>query len=114
MTRGIWGVGWVTGYVRDSGAETGLAVSNDISLDISLFEDGAELSARELVDAGISDLEVQVQAQMSNPSFVTREQLAQIEILLDPWPGYVAPEEEITISDQRTGLGSAPPNAAAE
>jgi len=86
MTRGIWGVGWVTGHVQDGPA-------NDISLHIPLFEAGAELTSAELVDAGITDLEVQVQAQMSNPSWVTKEQLIRIQKLLEPWPNYVAPEQ---------------------
>ena len=114
MTRGIWGLGWVTGYVQDSRAGTRFAVSNDISIDIPLFEDGAQLSSKELVDAGVTDLEVQVLAQGSNPSWVTREQLAQIEMLLGPWPGYVAPEEGITTSTEGAGLGDAPHNAAVE
>lgn len=112
VTRGIWGVGWVTGHAQVSRAKAKRAVSHDISLDIPLFEHGSELSSIELVDAGITDLEVQVQAQMSNPSWVTREQLAQMERLLEPWPGYVVPQE--ANSDQGAGFGAAPDHAAVE
>lgn len=128
MTRGIWGVGWVTGYVQDTVAETldpdedsywhseeeRLAVTNDIALDIPLFEDGAELAAADLVAAGITDLEVQTQAQMSNPSWVTREQLAEIEALLEPWPEYIDAGEEITVSDRGAGFGDPVHNLAVE
>ncbi|MFC7492359.1 MULTISPECIES: hypothetical protein [unclassified Knoellia] len=106
LTRGIWGVGWVTGHVQDTDAESGLPVANQVSLDISLFERGAELSSTELLGVGITDLEVQKQAHMSNPSWVTKDQLARIEVLLPPWPDHVGPGEGIPTSDPGPGLGN--------
>lgn len=128
MTRGIWGVGWVTGYVQDTipyKLETGedsywhseaerLAVTNDIALDIPLFEEGTELAASDLVSAGITDLEVQTQAQMSNPSWVTKGQLAEIEALLEPWPEFIDADKEITVSERGAGFGDPIHNLAVE
>lgn len=57
MDRGIWGIGWVTGYVQDTvhddvdpadeetfwhSEEDRLAVTNDIAVDIPLFEGGSD------------------------------------------------------------------------
>jgi len=128
MTRGIWGVGWVAGHVQDTVAEIlesgedsywhseeeRLAVTNDIALDIPLFESGTELAAAGLVAAGVNDLEVQTQAQMSNPSWVTKEQLAEIEALLEPWPEYIDADEAITVSDRGAGFGDYLHNRAVE
>ena len=128
MTRGIWGVGWVTGYVHDTvhedlepdadsywhSEEERLAVTNDIDLNVPLFERGAEFSAEELVAVGIIDLEVQTQAQMSNPSCVTKEQLADIEVLLEDWPEYIEADEEITVSGRGAGFGGAAQNLVVE
>jgi hypothetical protein len=118
MGRGIWGLGRVTGYVKDTiyeelqpGVETfwyseedRLAVTNDIDLDIPLFDEA--LTAEEIAAAGITDLEVQEIAQMSNPSWVSKEQLARLEPLLKEWPEPVGPKEEITVSDKGAGFGS--------
>lgn len=129
MTRGIWGVGWVTSHVRDTvhnnvepGEETfwhseadRLAVTNDVSVDIPLFEDGDEISSEALLAAGITDLEVQMQAQMANPSWVTKEQLAAIEALLEePWPEYNEADEEIVVSLRGAGFGDPVQNLAVE
>jgi hypothetical protein len=54
---------------------------------------------------GITDLEVQEIAQMSNPSWVSKEQLARLEPLLEEWPEPVEPEEEITVSGGGAGFG---------
>ncbi|MDO9455262.1 protein NO VEIN domain-containing protein [Nocardioides sp.] len=126
MTRGIWGVGWVTDFVRDTvhedlepdedtywhNEEDRLAVTNDVALDIPLFE-GA-LSDAELRAADIDDLEVQVQAQGSNPSWVSKEQLARIEELLDEWPEWLEQDEVITISDDGAAHGDPEQNAIVE
>ena len=82
LTRGIWGVGQVAGRVRDDPGGVPSARSLQVPLDIRLFTRGAELSSSELVEAGITDLEVQVQAHMSNPSWLSREQFARMEALL--------------------------------
>lgn len=83
MTRGVWGMGRVTGTVEDGRADTGTAGPNVIPLDIPVFKRGAELSSDELVRAGITDLEVQVSPAMSNPSWVTKDQLARMDALLE-------------------------------
>src|SRR5688572_16092013 len=53
VTRGIWGVGWVTGHVQEGHGTSRTGGSSEIPLDIPLFRDGEELSSAELVDAGI-------------------------------------------------------------
>lgn len=126
MERGIWGVGWVIGYVQDAvfeelepGEETfwhseadRLAVTNDIDVDIPLFEE--PLTAAEVLASGITDLEVQLQAQMSNPSWVSKDQLARLEDLLEEWPAQVEPEEEITVSGRGAGFGNPSQNTVVE
>lgn len=105
MTRGIWGVGWVTGFVHDFIPDGGnpaqgghsrneadrLPVNKAVALNIPIFRWGTELAAADLVNAGVTGLEVQTQAHMSNPSWVTKAQLAKIEALLAPWPAYREP-----------------------
>src|SRR3954454_14551212 len=56
LTRGIWGVGWVTGSVPDPAPEEPRPSSHDVALDIRLFGSGQEIAAADLVAAGITDL----------------------------------------------------------
>lgn len=126
MTRGIWGIGHVTDYVQDSvpddfqmgdinywkDEEARLAVELSIPVDVPLFDDA--LSAFDLEGAGIVDLEVHRQAQGSNPSWVSKEQLAALEALLPAWPGETEKEEEITVSKSGAAFGSAAQNAVVE
>lgn len=126
MTRGIWGVGWVVNYVQDTvhevldedeesfwhSEEDRLAVTNDVALDIPLFEEA--LSSEDIKAAGILDLEVFTQAQASNPSWVSKEQLAALEDLLEEWPEWLEPDERITITDDGAGFGDPVQNAIVE
>jgi hypothetical protein len=73
--RGIWGVGRVTGQVHET-AE-GLAVA----VDLPLFS--SPVSDDDLRAAGVDDLEVQRIPAGSNPSWVSTEQLARLDPLLD-------------------------------
>lgn len=90
VARGIWGVGRVSGSLEhrrvDGRSEAGGAIVLSIPLDIPLLPRGGEVSSDELVVAGVTDLEVQVTPAMSNPSWVTKEQLARMEALLDTAP----------------------------
>ena len=126
MARGIWGTGWVEGYVQDTGPEEleddeesfwhseedRLAVTNDIALFIPLFLD--PVTSDEIAAAGITDLEVQLQAQMSNPSWVSKEQLKRLEPMLGEWPEYEEPDQEITITKHGAGFGTPEQNLAVE
>jgi hypothetical protein len=69
-TRGVWGVGRVTGPVEDGA----------VPLDLPLLPE--PIAAGELLAAGIDDLEVQRMPQGSNPSWVSADQLAALERLL--------------------------------
>jgi hypothetical protein len=117
MARGIWGVGHVTSYVQDKvpdaadadedrywlRKEARLAIANSIGVDIPLFR--TPLADAALKAAGIDDLEVQRQPQGSNPSWISREQLARLEPLLPEWPGAPGEEEEIIVG-REGGAGS--------
>ena len=93
LDRGVWGLGHATAEV-EPWAETARgwwrpgsahhAVRARLELDVSLLP--APVTDRELRAAGIDGLEVQRQPFMANPSFVSREQLAQLEQLLPSWP----------------------------
>jgi hypothetical protein len=75
--RGIWGVGQVTGPVRET--TDGPAVPVDIPLTTTPVTDAA------LRAAGLDDLEVQRMPAGANPSWVSTEQLARLEPLLEGW-----------------------------
>lgn len=126
MTRGIWGIGHIADYAQDSvpddfqmgdinywkDEEARLAVELSLPVDIPLFDEA--VSASDLYAAGIVDLEVQRVAQGSNPSWVSKEQLAALEALLPTWPGEPEKEEEITVSNSGAGFGTAAQNAVVE
>ena len=93
LTRGIWGLGHVVaeaepwldtdrGWWLDDAARAALHAR--VEVDVALLEH--PLPAAELRAAGITDLEVQRVAQGSNPSWVSRAQLAALEPLLPDWP----------------------------
>lgn len=97
MARGIWGVGWVRGPVRDVEPDGGppdrhfwlsgnarRAVRLAVRVWIPVLDE--PVTVAELRAAGVLDLEVQRIPQGSNPSWVSKEQLAVLEHLLPPWP----------------------------
>ena len=126
MTRGIWGIGHVTDYVQDSvpedlqkgdinywkDEEARLAVELSIPVDVPLFDEA--VSVFDLQAAGIVTLEVQRLARGSNPSWVSKEQLAALVALLPAWPGEPENQEEIAISTSGAGFGTAAQNAVVE
>ncbi|SER31033.1 EVE domain-containing protein [Microlunatus flavus] len=93
IVRGIWGLGHVTaeaepwtdderGWWLDDDARRALHAR--VEVHVPLLDD--PLPAAELRAAGVTDLEVQRVAQGSNPSWISRDQLAALEPLLPPWP----------------------------
>jgi hypothetical protein len=93
LTRGVWGLGhvvaeaeaWVDaerGWWLDDAARQALRAR--VEVDVPLLEH--PLAAAELRAAGITDLEVQRVPQGSNPSFLSRPQLAAVQELLPDWP----------------------------
>lgn len=85
LARGVWGAGSVLGVdgldspVRRTASDGGPAGGRDgptVELDIRLFRE--PLSDRVLRAAGIDDLEVQVQPQGSNPSWISVGQLSRL------------------------------------
>ncbi len=126
MARGIWGIGQVTSAAYDGipGAldpdnieywldmEAAAAVRNDVDLDIPLLD--APVTDVDLRAAGISDLEVQIQPRVSNPSWISKEQLARLESLLPPWPDEPEVEHEVTITKKGAGFGNPAQNKIVE
>lgn len=102
LERGIWGLGHVTGSVEDVDREQTddgfwrseadrRAATTSIPVHIPLLRE--PVSAAELRAAGITDLEVQRVPQGSNPSWVSRPQLAWLEPFLPDWPEAGGPRE---------------------
>ncbi|GAA1689913.1 hypothetical protein GCM10009745_38970 [Kribbella yunnanensis] len=126
MTKGIWGIGHVDGYVQDAISEgfqladvnywkdeqARLAVKLSVPVDIPLFD--TAIGADELRAAGISDLEVQRQPQGPNPSWVSKEQLSKLDALLPTWPGTSTRAEVVSVSDIGAGFGAPSENAIVE
>jgi hypothetical protein len=90
LTRGIWGVGHVLGVngvdAAPSRAARGRSTTAEhrkrpeVEVDIPLLSE--PISARSLHAVGIDDLEVQVQPFGSNPSWMSRRQLARLAALV--------------------------------
>ena len=124
MTRGIWGVGRVTGAVEPEGQdgyfsdlgywldrEAREAVELFVPVDIPLFDEA--VSAEDIKAAGIDDLEVFRSAQGSNPSWVSKDQIERLEALLPDWTDEES-DETVTVSDYGAGFGSPAKNAVVE
>jgi len=127
MARGIWGTGYVAGYVQDvlpdvdDAGEVSywfneaarVAVTNSIDVDIPLFD--SAVTDTDLRATGVDYLEVQRQPQGSNPSWISIDELADLEALLPPWPDQPDAEEKIIVTDGRgAGFGDAAANAIVE
>lgn len=93
LVRGVWGLGHVVaeaepwtdeerGWWLDQTARQ--SVQMRVEVHVPLLDD--PLPAAEIRAAGVSDLEVQRMPQGSNPSWVSRDQLAALEPLLPAWP----------------------------
>lgn len=82
LARGIWGLGRVTGPVR-ADAVDGLVVPLHLPLASQV------VTPDEIRAAGAADLEVLVQPHGSNPSWMSRTQLAALSELLGEWPAPV-------------------------
>jgi hypothetical protein len=126
MTRGIWGTGWVTEPVHDELPESlqpgdidywtseaaRLAVTNSVGVDIPLFE--TAVSDADLKAAGIIDLEVQLQHNGSNPSWISKDQLAALQRLLPDWPDPIDSGQGITVNAGGAGFGDPVQNQIVE
>lgn len=85
VARGIWGLGWVTGAVRDVLDHEGTApATKEVPLHLPLLRRG--VLEEEIRAAGVDDLEVLRQPQGSNPSWVSKDQLGAIAGLCGAWP----------------------------
>ncbi|MER7276660.1 DUF3883 domain-containing protein [Dactylosporangium sp. NPDC000244] len=125
--RGIWGAGYVVGeaggvagfaddadefsYWLDEDAR--LAVRYCVPVYIPLRLD-APVTDAALRAAGIDDLEVQRMPSGSNPSWVSLDQLAKLDVLLGAWPEPPDALAEITVTDQGAGFGDPLQNQAVE
>lgn len=126
IPRGIWGLGHVTGPAQDyvpedlDPADAGYwldkkaeaAADNRVLVDIPLLT--SPVTDADLKAAGITDLEVQVQHQGSNPSWISKDQLARLQPLLPAWPQVSKPEEQLTVSSRGAGFGNPVQNRVVE
>lgn len=132
LARGFWGSGWISGPVdravlddedgdEESGevADPGYWLDEDYrlktrlfaSLDLPLWD--APVKAVE-VSALVPDLEILAQPQMSNPSWVSAEQLQRLLPLLPDWPEPEGPSEVIVVDDQGARAGDPITNLVVE
>jgi len=100
VEKGIWGAGYVTGRVQDpdpedlNGTELGYWLDRDamesveyaVPLAVQLFDQ--PVTPADLKLAGITDLEVQKMPGGSNPSWVTRERLQDLDPIVGGWDDY--------------------------
>lgn len=99
LARGIWGLGHITAPVREEPAQTvpagphhwlderaRRAVGHAVFVDIPILD--TPVTDAELRSVGIDDLEVQRAPMGSNPSWVSRSQVARLRPLLPPWPEF--------------------------
>lgn len=123
--RGIWGIGWTAGprfKVRGIGGSywvddtRGALVEWMAPTAIHLLSEAHRLRADDVEAAPeLADLEVFTAAQQSNPSWVSKGQLAALERLLPAWPGPDdVPTTIITLGPAGAGYGSAEDNAEVE
>lgn len=124
VTRGIWGFGYVTGATYDRVLEdidptdygywldeqAAVAAVNVVDVRITLFEQA--VSHADLLAAGINDLEVQVQAQGQNPSWVSKDQLKSLDRLLPEWSDDTGAREILMV--RGAGFGDPANNALVE
>lgn len=117
LPRGIWGLGHVLaeaeawtdteqGWWRDDGSRQ--AVRGRVEVDIPLLDE--PVTAAELRAAGLGDLEVLSVPQMSNPSWVSRTQLAALDTVVPTWPAAPAGGPD----DKRGGPRQHPPGGASD
>lgn len=125
IQRGIWGIGYVTSDVHPNAPgdddephywldETShSAATMSVSVDIPLWAE--PITDTELKAAGIDDLEVQRQPQMSNPSWISVEQLIRLEPLLGDagWPE-LPHHELVTVANNGAAFGAPAMNKIVE
>lgn len=120
--RGIWGWGHVTDYAQmtlsdDDGAAYWFdqvdreSVKYQASVDILI---GNPLLDDDLRASGIDDLEVQRQKQGTNPSWVSKAQLARIEQLHGAVPPFRDRGQPITVGKGGAGFGTPKQNKLTE
>jgi hypothetical protein len=120
--RGIWGWGHVTDYTQttlsdDEGDAYWFdqldreSVKYQASVDILI---GNPLLDDDLRASGIDDLEVQRQKQGSNPSWVSKAQLARIEHLRGAVPPFTEGGQTITVRRGGAGFGTPKQNKLIE
>ncbi|MCX2966277.1 DUF3883 domain-containing protein [Gordonia aquimaris] len=123
--RGIWGIGWTTG---DSYEVDGLSggywqdddhaarVRHMVPTAIRILDEPDRLRADDVaVVPDLADLEVFTVPQGSNPSWISRAQLAALEPLLPPWPApNDVPLTTVTLGPHGAAFGSPENNTLVE
>ena len=123
--RGVWGIGWTTGTVFDVSSvgggywvdrEQAAAVEWMVPTAIHILDQADRLESDELRSVpALLDLEVFTSPQQSNPSWVSKDQLAALETLLPSWPAPDAvPTTPISVGGKGAGFGDAETNRRVE
>jgi hypothetical protein len=132
LPRGFWGSGWVTGPVDraivaaeeqaeddESTEPEGYWIDDEYRLktrlyarlDLPLWETPVEAAE---VSAAVPDLEILTQPQMSNPSWVSADQLQRLLPLFPEWPEQGDPGEVVVVDEHGAELGDPATNAVVE
>lgn len=122
--RGVWGIGWTVGPRYEGVAGGGYwldqkhaeAVKFLVPTSIRVLADTDRVRADEISrSSGLQDLEVFTAPFGSNPSWISKEQLAKLEKLLPTWPAPDdIPDLPISIGGRGAGFGDVETNKLVE
>lgn len=123
--RGIWGIGYIDGELSATDGMRGRYWSDDakaaavrwyVNTDIEILDPDERIHVEELRSVpGLADIEIIRQPQTSNPSWVTKEELALIESAFLEWPeAQDDPGVPVVVGPGGAGFGDAVQNRIVE
>lgn len=118
LQRGFWGSGWITGEMYavvdgPEGSDVDYWIDREARNKVQLLApmelhlwDESVPKTKLVTVPGLQDIEPIHAPQMSNPNWMSIEQLDALEPLLPPWPEIAAPAAEVvTIESSGAGYG---------